>query len=459
MLLDFFRNKKGLIISACILAALLVSAALAFITLNMKAFYRGISIDGVNVSGLKMEEAKALIDWEVKNIFDSQKITLRYGNSAWVIYLSDISMEYMTDEALDEAYEAGRRGNVFYRLYSIIKTRYEGAAYFSEISYDEEKLRNILLDIKKQIDKNERSATVEYGNGNITIVKEEIGRILEVDENLKMLENNIERRNLQSMDLIVRENFPRVLYDDLKDIDGVIGAFSTAFSLQDYNRCYNIKLACEKINGTVILPGEMFSMNEALGPRTLDNGYREAPVIFKNELVKGTGGGVCQVTTTLYNAVLESKLQVCARTHHSMPLTYVDLGLDATIAEDYIDFKFKNNTGFAVFVYACVEGNSVSIALLGNKDDTGLKVVLKSTVVEEYEPEGEEVIIDDSIPDNQRVVAREARKGYKAVVYRETYNKKGELTEREKISEDIYAPVKAQVKVNRNFSEDAGNIQ
>ncbi len=457
MLLNFLNNRKRVIIFSAVTVVALITAFFVFFTLDSDRIYKGIEAEGVNLSGLKREEAKYLIASKIERNFGMHKIVLRYGDNFWTIDPDEIAINYLVDDTVDEAYCIGRKGNVIKRIYSIFNTRRKGAFLYVDVEFNRLLLGSFLSDIKKQIEKKEKSATANYENGSVSFVKEEIGRILNIDENLEMIENSIVSRKFADIYLIVREKYPEITIDGIKEIRGVIGSFSTTFNPNDKNRSYNIGLASKRISGTVVLPGKVFSMNEALGPRTTENGYKEATVIFKNELVKGTGGGVCQVSSTLYNAVLKSKLKVCERTHHSIPLGYVSKGLDATIAEDYIDFKFMNDTDYPVCISASVKSNSVYIRILGRDCDNGLSVVLKSVVVRELEAQGEEVIVDDSVPDNERVVLREARKGYKVVVYRETYNKSGELIDKEKISEDTYLPAKAQIKVNSSYNKEIDN--
>jgi len=172
------------------------------------------------------------------------------------------------------------------------------------------------------------------------------------------------------------------MYKDISHIEEVISSFSTVFNSANVNRSHNIKLACERINNTVLLPGETFSMDASLGSRTKENGYKDAPVIVKGRLIEGVGGGVCQVTSTLYVAVLKAKLEVVERVKHSMPLGYVEPGQDATISEGYIDFKFRNNTDRACLISASVVGNRIDIKLLGAKRNSNYDVRLKSVVVE-----------------------------------------------------------------------------
>ncbi|MCX7709647.1 MAG: VanW family protein [Clostridia bacterium] len=445
------RINKRIVLFAVLVLACISFAIYSTYILNIKSFYKGIHLDGHDLSEMSYQKARLLLHDRLRKNYEGKEFEIKYGNNSWKFDTKDISLQPDTDEALDHAFNIGRSGNVFNRLSQIISVRFNTIDIQPVLNYNTDKVKNLLETIKKQIDQEEKNASITYKNGTILVEKDVIGRNMPVDKNLELIENRIIDRQFGSMELYVEEKVPRITYNDIKDIQGVLSVFKTSFNPKDENRNHNIKLGCERLNSMILMPNDIFSMNQALGPRTLENGYREAPVIFKNELVPGTGGGVCQITSTLYNAVLLSKLDVLQRTHHSWPLGYIDPGRDATIAEDYIDFKFQNSTGAPIGINAEIAGNTLFIRILGKIDEQKQIVKLKSEVLEEYPAEGEEVVIDNSIPDNEKVISREAKKGLKVVVYRETYSKSGELIDKEKISEDIYKPVKAQVKVNENY--------
>lgn len=188
-------------------------------------------------------------------------------------------------------------------------------------------------------------------------------------------------------------------------------------------------------------------MNQVLGPRTLENGYKEAPVILKSELVSGTGGGVCQVSSTLYNAVLLAGLKVTERTHHSIPLTYISPGRDATINEDSIDFKFINSLDYPVCLQTDVNGKTLNIRILGRKDEGGRTYRLKTETVAVYPPEQDEVVVDYTLQNGETIIERKAIKGVRVILYRETY-KNGTFLWKEKLTEDYYKPVRGKVRVS-----------
>ncbi|NLD48339.1 MAG: vanomycin resistance protein VanB, partial [Clostridiaceae bacterium] len=362
--------------------------------------------------------------------------------------LRDISFDFLLDEAMDNAYSIGREGNMLERIRTILRVKYQNVNISVKSDFSRQSLADVLNDIKKEVDIKEKDASAAYINGNMVFSKEVIGQELDVDKSIELIENRIHERNFSVVDLCIQKVFPRVMYEDICDIEEVIGSFSTAFNTGKADRSYNIKLACERINNTLLLTGDVFSMDRALGPRSFDNGYRDAPVIIKGRLVEGVGGGVCQVTTTLYAAVLKAKMGIVERTGHSQVLGYVEPGQDATIAEGYIDFKFKNNLEYAVLVNAQVVGNKVVVRLLGKKGTENFDIRLKSVILEEISPGEDEIILDKSLSPGDRAVVRASSKGLRVAVYRETVDKSGRIVDREKISEDLYRPVKGVVKVN-----------
>jgi len=367
---------------------------------------------------------------------------------------NDFSFAFQIDEAVHEAFMTGRKGGLFEKLAAISSLNKNPVNIKMHFKYDKSKLYAILEGIKAKIEQPVENAGINYQNGKITFKKETVGIHFNIDKNIEKIVNeiskidNINESNINKIQLEVDIIKPHITYDDIKEIEVMLDSFSTQFNAWNSDRVHNIKLACERINNTIILPREIFSMDKALGPRTIENGYKNSTVIFMNEYVEGVGGGVCQVTTTLYNAVLKTMLDVVERTHHTLALEYVKPGLDATIAEGYIDFKFRNNKDYAISIYAEVIGNSVVIGILGKKEKEQYTVRLESQIVSEIQPDSEEIIIDNALKDGVKIYTRAAKNGIKAIVYKYLYNSKGQLVFQEKISEDIYKPVRAQVKMN-----------
>lgn len=449
MLREFLNRNKIKIILTTILLLILSVLLWVLILFNQKTFYDGIKIEGVGISGLNKKDAKELLEHKLDKVIDHNKFILKYEERFWEISLRDISYGFLLDAAIEDAYLEGRQGNILERVKNIVALRKNNINIILRSYFSKENLIDIINNIKKEIDIKEIDASISYEKGNITLEREVIGCSLDVDKSYHLIENKILERNFSVIDLSVEKVYPKVLYDEICDIKDVIGSFSTTFNSGKAERSYNIKLACERINNSLLSKEDIFSMDKALGLRTLLNGYKEAPVIIKGKLVKGVGGGVCQVTTTLYLAVLMGKLDVVERTGHSMVLGYVQPGQDATIAEGYIDFKFKNSLDYAILVNSEVVGNKIVVRLLGKKDTSDYEVRLKSVILEELLPDKDETIVDLSLNPGEMVIDKTPSKGIRVAVYRETIDKKSKhIINKEKISEDVYKPVKGRVRLN-----------
>lgn len=460
MLHNLVSRKIFVIIVAVLVVNVTIFLFSAWV-LNQKTFYKGVLIENVDLSGMDKVRAKEIIDKELNRNFFDNILTLRYEEREWKFNLSDIAYSFLTDEAIEKAYKIGREGNFISRLRTIYTIRKNSVNFVVAPQFDRVRLKSILEGIKNEIDQKEIDASANYRNGTVTFNREVIGKNIEIDKNLDLLENILLERDFSPIELKVDDIVPRVKYNEISVIEKVISTFSTSFNQQKTDRSFNIRLACERINNTILLPGEEFSMDKALGPRSIDNGYKNAPVIIKGKLIEGVGGGVCQVTTTIYVAVLKTKLEVVERRPHSLPLNYVEPGQDATISEGYIDFKFKNNKEYPVLISAQVSGNSIIIRILGKKDESLESIKLKSVIIKEIPPEKELVVVDETIPDGERVVEKSAVTGRRVAVYRETYDKNNKLIEREKISEDLYQPVRGIIRVSPDYASseqgEAGN--
>lgn len=460
MLLDTVLQRKKRMVAGAIIALLLAGLSIFLVsTLTQETIYKGVRVDDLDVSGSTPDEAVTLVQNLLNEQIVGQKLVLKYGGLEWAYPLDDIGFRFLVEEAVGKAFSLGREGNLFQRLRMIAHLGIYGQYIRSSCDFDRDRLQSLLKKIKGEVDREPQNAQVSYTNGKIQKKKDVWGSFLDIDMNIKLVENNLEGRNFDDIGLDVKGVVPLIRFEDVEPIESIVASFHTRFNPGDADRSHNIRLACSRINGKVLLPMDIFSMNRVLGPRTLENGYRNAPVIYKNELIQGPGGGVCQVTTTLYNSVLQAKLSVLERTHHSMPLGYVQPGQDATIAEGSIDFKFQNRADTAVCIAADVKGDTIRIRILGKKSAEKTVVKLVPRIIAEYPPDKEEVIVDDTLPDGEVVVDRQAKPGLRVVLYRETYSADGHLIESEKISEDYYRPVKGRIKVNQNTYSNYYSIE
>lgn len=437
------------VLLSLILLAVIPFGFITYLKFSNRYFYDGIYVDGINISGITKDNAIKKLQEGLNLNYKNKTIYLIYKDKKWPVTLESIDYKLDFDATLDYAYSIGREGSIIQRLKTINTIKNKPINLILSAKYDKNRLVEKLDIIKKDIDFLGISSTYNYNYGKINYTSDVVGRKLDVDINIKLIETHLLNRNFEAVHLIVQPVRPSISIADVKELKQVLASYTTNFNINNYSRAYNIKLACQKINNYLLLPGEEFSMDLVLGPRTIAHGFLEAPIIMKNSVVQGTGGGVCQVASTLYNAVLLSMLQVTSRINHSIVLNYVPPGQDATIAEGYIDFKFKNNRDYTVCIVSEVVDGNLTIKIIGKKRSNDPIVKLRPVIIEEYEPPYPEYVVDESLSDNQVVIRTKEKKGLKVVLYRDTYNRQGLLINTEKISQDIYKPVRGVLAVNK----------
>lgn len=231
-----------------------------------------------------------------------------------------------------------------------------------------------------------------------------------------------------------------VFIDGIEEVDelytDLLGEYETNFNEQQLNRSQNIKIATTKINGTVVLPGEVFSYNNIVGYRTETEGFKLAPMYIGGKLVDGIGGGVCQVSSTLYNAILSANLEVIERKNHQFLPTYINVGRDATVADGYIDFKFKNTRKYPIKIICSAENGAVKVKIYGRKQDKEYDIKIQS-IIKETKPYETIYEYNDNIKRGERIIAQKGKNGYECKVYK-IITLEGEIISKSIISVDTY---------------------
>ena len=226
----------------------------------------------------------------------------------------------------------------------------------------------------------------------------------------------------------------------------LLGTFSTTYSISNQNRVTNLELASEKINGTVILPGETFSYNKIVGERTIAKGYKEAAVYSGGKVVDGIGGGICQLSSTLYNAVIYANLEITQRSNHRFLTSYVTAGRDATVSWGTIDFCFKNTRKYPIKIVSSVKNGVVTTEIYGIKEEKEYEVSIESTVTEVI-PYTINYVRDTKLPKGTEQITQYGSNGAKSVTYKVVkYN--GALISRSLLSSDTYSPLEQIISKN-----------
>jgi vancomycin resistance protein YoaR len=346
----------------------------------------GVRVADVAVGGLSTDEAKEKVRTWARTQ-SSKAITLEAPQSGrtWNIPLAEAGGRFDVDGSLAKAIAIGKEESWWDRI--VYGKRERNVTIKPEFRLNEATLEKQINRIGKIVHVDPKNARGKIGeNGLIEVVSPEQKGIKLDAEATKaaLLKNGVESlRSGGKATLVVTEETPAVTSDMLLEVQHPLVAldpeysstrnhlFSTDYGSSSSNRRHNIELATSHINGKILAPGETFSYNDTVGPRTPRLGFLDAPTYQDGQVVPGPGGGICQVSTTLYNAVLRSPgLTVVERSHHSMPVHYVPAGCDATVSYGDIDFKFRNDTKGPVMIAARTNNGTLSFGLYGVEPPT-----------------------------------------------------------------------------------------
>lgn len=225
----------------------------------------------------------------------------------------------------------------------------------------------------------------------------------------------------------------------------LISSFSTRYDASNTNRSTNLRIAAEKINGTVLLPGEVFSYNKTVGKRTVEEGYKDAKIYADGGVVDGLAGGICQISSTLYNAVLLANLEIVERRNHSFTTSYVAAGRDATVVWGAIDFQFKNSRNYPIKIEASVKNGVAEFKIHGMQEqqEYEISIIPKTTASIPYSTTQ---IPDPTLAPGQQIPVQAGHLGYKVTTYI-VKKLNGVEVSRELLSNDTYQPMRAIVRV------------
>mgnify|MGYP004640704079 FL=1 len=341
--------KGSLLLAICLLAmtsSMTVCAA-------GETILKGVSIDKLDVSGMTREEALAALESYEKNL-GGQSIKLGIGDNVIEAKLSDLGVTFDNEDLVDEAIGVGHAGNIVKRYKDQKDLQHSGKTFPLSWQTNEDTVRTYVENNCTKYDKKAQNASLTRENGAFNFVAGTEGLELNVDSAVRTisdyLENSWTSDNTAVLNLETQVTEPEGSAEELANIKDLLGSFTTSFSTSGSNRCKNVSSGASHINGTVLYPGEEFSAYETVSPFTEANGYAMAGSYLNGEVVDSMGGGICQVSTTLYNAVLRAELNVTERSPHSMTVHYVDLSEDAAIAGTYKDFKFVNSTEYPIYI-------------------------------------------------------------------------------------------------------------
>ena len=326
----------------------------------------GVCIGSVNVGGMTKNEAKAAVDDYVDSINDTV-FSLKGASGSIDATASDMSVTADTESAVEEALAVGNTGSLINRFIEEQELKNGNVAVNMYLSVDKQKTAQMIYDKKDDINIKAVDNTLKRNGSNFEFVAGQEGQEVDVVKSVYAINDFLQKWDGSSneIELVSDTVEPRGSQEELAKIKDNLGTFSTDFSSSAAGRAANVKNACSLINGSVIYPGEEFSVYQAISPITTDNGYEIAGAYENGQVVDSVGGGVCQVATTLYNAVIRAELDIVQRYNHSMIVSYVSPSDDAAIAGTYKDLRFKNNLENPVYIEGYCSGGVITFTVFG----------------------------------------------------------------------------------------------
>lgn len=409
--------------------------------------YPNIRIYDINLDKLNKEEAIELLDEKYSNLINEKVISFKFEDKNYDISYKDLKVNYNKEHMVNEALSYGKDKSLVEK-YKLIKSNYE-IIINPEFSFNKDVEEEFLSQIEKDINVDKKEGTISVSNENIKITKDVTGRKVDYQDLKFKLESeingDISSEVIKVFEIPVLKEDAKLKQVDLVKVNGKISEYKSYFYNNQDGRIANMKIASQTINGKLLMPGEIFSYNELIGETTPEKGYKLANTYLGNKIVPDYGGGICQVSTALYRAVIQANIRSLERRNHSMTVSYSEPSLDATVSYGLIDYKFENTYDSPIYIEAYVLNDNVTINIYGNVNEKGnRKYELVSEIHKSYdfEVEYEE---DNTINIGDEVVIKNGMKGYESSSYLITYENGVEVN-REKISTDVYAKSNRVIK-------------
>ena len=384
--------------------------------------HKGIYVDEIDLSGMTVAEAEAEVNAYAGRL-EEETLTLEIFDEQVEVTLGELGLRCTNMDVIEEAAQLGKTGNAIKRYKERKDLEHENKVYNLSWMVDSASVRNFVSTECVKFDSEAKDAALKRVNGSFEIVDGNTGTKLDVEGSVQAILNYIENdwnKENGSVVLPVETDYPRGSEEELSRVKDVLGTFTTSYSTSNGSRSKNISNGAQLINGTVLYPGDTFSTYEVVSPFTTANGYEMAGSYLNGKVVDSLGGGICQVSTTLYNAVLLSELEVVERSNHSMIVTYVDPSADAAIAGTYKDFKFKNDTDAPIYIEGVTADKKITFTIYGEEtrpSNRSIKYVSKT--LSTTDP-GVIIVADPGQPIGFRAVDS-AHRGVQAELYKHVY--------------------------------------
>ena len=355
-------KKAGLILTVG--AALFLAAGAPALADETDTISKNVYIGGVNVSGMTEEQATKAVE-EKLGKGTGGNYTVKIGDETTTATAEDFGMEWTNREVVHEAMEVAKGGNLIKQYKDKKDLQVEPKNFEVAYAPNEQAVKTYVEKLAEEYNRDAEEGDITFANGYPEVTGGETGIAVNVDQSVSSIMKALEGDGTE-LTVVAEVQKPSVTKEELSQVKDVLGTATTYYG-SSYERNTNVEVGASKINGTLIMPGETFSVTAAVTPFNADNGYYPAPSYESGQVVDTYGGGICQVSTTLYNAVLKAELQVDERHNHTMLVSYVDPSKDAAIAEGLMDFVFTNNTDAPIYIYGVGYQGTLNFTIYGHE--------------------------------------------------------------------------------------------
>ena len=423
--------------------------------------YPGAWIDDVQVGGMTREEAVRAVAAQHEDQAGSCDITIAVGNESWHVNSERVPVSRNTEEVVERAWASGRSNTASLaggavtpfqeRIDQVAGMRTSPVTFATKQDYDHEALRNLTDGIVNYVNRDPVNSMVQsfsFVTKTFTFTDDKPGAYIDPEtlyaQVTELLDSGVTQRELR---VVPEKILAEKTRTEMMNNFGLISAYTTQ-TTKNNNRNTNIQLSAQAISGITVQPGEIFSFNGATGERTAAKGYKEAPAIAGGQSKDEIGGGVCQTSSTLFNAVARADLEIIERNPHAWPSSYIEKGLDATVNWPGLDFKFRNNTNDPIFIVAGYSNRQVTVNIYGMSLGAGVKIDLESELVRTIpQPEGTNYVVNTSLAPGESKKTVTGRKGYEVNTWKVWYQGNRE-TKREILFKTTYKAYQETVEYN-----------
>ena len=430
-------------------------------TIFTDAIYPGVYIDDVQVGGMTRDQAISALEEPSDTAAPDFDITITVGNQSWHVTPERVPVSRNVAETVNRAWAQGR-GNTAglrgtgrtpfqERMDRASDLRSFPVSLKTERTWDHAALRELCEGIANYVNRdpvNSMVATFDFGTREFTFTDDLPGAYLNPDLLYRRTAEMLDGGDYHgSLFMTPEKLLAEVTKTELMNSFGLISSYTTS-TTSNKNRNTNISLSAQAINGTTVLPGETFSFNAATGERTAEKGYKPATAISGGATRDEIGGGVCQTSSTLFNAVARANLEIVDRSPHAWPSSYVEKGFDATVNWPDLDFKFKNNTDWPIFIIAAYANQKVSASVYGMSLGVDTSIDLESITTRTLpQPEGTNYVINTALNVGESKKTVTGRKGYVVETWKVWYQGKREVR-RELLFTSTYKAYQETIEYN-----------